>query len=84
MLMLIRYNHVYTMIGFKLYTVCNVYVLSYLLKLIKMRAKLANLNHCAVSLLSRAAVNLCWYFNIVSTPAVGVDFNDRNERRLLV
>ena len=26
-----------------------------------MRAKLANLNHCAVSFLSRAAVNLSWY-----------------------
>ena len=27
----------------------------------KMRAKLANLNHCAVPFLSRAAVNLSWY-----------------------
>ena len=26
-----------------------------------MRAKLANLNHCAAPFLSRAAVNLCWY-----------------------
>ena len=26
-----------------------------------MRAILANLNHCAVPYLSRAAVNLCWY-----------------------
>ena len=26
-----------------------------------MRAELANLNHCAVSFLSRAAVNLSWY-----------------------
>ena len=31
-------------------------------KLIKMRAELANLNHCAVPFLSRAAVNLCWYY----------------------
>ena len=31
----------------------------------KMRAKLANLNHCAVSFLSRTAVNLCWYYYIV-------------------
>ena len=36
-------------------------VLSYQLKLIKMRAKSANLNHCAVPFLSHAAVNLCWY-----------------------
>ena len=26
-----------------------------------MRAKLANLNHCEVPFLSRAAVNLSWY-----------------------
>ena len=31
-------------------------------KLIEMRAELANLNHCAVPFLSRAAVNLCWYY----------------------
>ena len=36
-------------------------VISYQLKLIKMHAKLANLNECAVPFLSRAAVNLCWY-----------------------
>ena len=29
-----------------------------------MRAELANLNHCAVPLLSRAVVNLSWYDNI--------------------
>ena len=27
----------------------------------KMRAKLANLNDCAVPFLSRASVNMCWY-----------------------
>ena len=27
-----------------------------------MRAKLANLNHCAVPFLSRAVVSLCWCF----------------------
>ena len=27
-----------------------------------MRGNLASLNHCAVPLLSRAAVNLCWYY----------------------
>ena len=31
----------------------------YQLKLIKMRAELANLNDCVVPFLSRAAVNLC-------------------------
>ena len=30
-----------------------------------MRAKLANLNHCAVPFLSRAAANLCWYYCII-------------------
>ena len=34
----------------------------YQLKLINMRAKLANLNDCAVPFLSRAAANLCWYY----------------------
>ena len=33
-------------------------------KLIKMRSELASLNHCAVPFLSRAAVNLCWYYII--------------------
>ena len=27
----------------------------------KVLAELANLNHCALPFLSRAAVNLCWY-----------------------
>ena len=36
-------------------------ILSYNLKLIKMRAKLATLDYCAVTFLSRAAVNLSWY-----------------------
>ena len=34
---------------------------SYHRKLIKMRAKLANLDHCAVPFLSHAATNLSWY-----------------------
>ena len=40
------------------------YILSYQLKLIKMSSKLANLNNCAVPFLSRAAVNLRWYYYI--------------------
>ena len=39
-------------------------VLSYQLKLIKMRAKLASPNYCAVPILSLAAVNLCGYYYI--------------------
>ena len=35
------------------------------LKLIKMRAELANHNHCAVPFLSRAAVNLSCYDSII-------------------
>ena len=45
------------------FTFITMYILlSYQLNLIKMRAKLANLNHCAVPFLSRAADNLCWYY----------------------
>ena len=40
----------------------NIYVISYQLKLTKMRAELANLNHCAVPFLSCVAANLCWYY----------------------
>ena len=29
-----------------------------------MRAELANLNHCAVLFLSRAAANFCWYHKL--------------------
>ena len=40
-------------------------LLSYQRRLIKMRAKTDNINHCAVPLLSRAAVNLCWYYSSI-------------------
>ena len=46
------------------------HVISYQLKLIKMRAELANLNHCAVQFLSRAAVNLCWYYCAYRIPNI--------------
>ena len=39
-------------------------IIPYQLKLTKMRAELANLNHCAVPYLNRTAVNLCWLCNI--------------------
>ena len=45
-------------------TVYKTNVQSYQRKLIKVRAELANLNHCAVSFLRRAAVNLSWYDSI--------------------
>ena len=48
------------------------YMPSYHLKLIKMRAKLANLNDCAVSFLSRAAVNLCWYDIVYSNYSLSI------------
>ena len=57
-------NHVLTYIAQHMHqqlTTYHVIVLSYQLKLIKMHAILANLNHCAVPFLSRAAVNLCRY-----------------------
>ena len=43
-----------------------------------MRAKLAGLNHCAVSVLSCAAANLCWYYYIMTAiyRAVQVRFRD--------
>ena len=34
----------------------------------KMRAELASLNHCAVLSVSRAAVNLCWYYTSETHP----------------
>ena len=40
------------------------HLLSYQHKLIKMRLGLANLNHCAVPFLSRAAAILCCYYYI--------------------
>ena len=42
----------------------EVHEMSYQLKLMKMRAGLANINHCAVPFLRRAAVNLSWYDSI--------------------
>ena len=52
----------------------------------KMRAELANLNHCAVLFLSRAAVNLSWYDSIlyvyVSTnnvKSIGSQWNMRRD-----
>ena len=36
-----------------------------------MRAKLANLNNSAVSILSRAAANLCWYYYNISSHICG-------------
>ena len=49
------------------------HVLSYQLKLIRMRVKLAILNHCAVPFLSRAAANLCWYYYTMYTIYVKFD-----------
>ena len=43
------------------------HILSYQLKLKKMRTKLASPNRCAVPFLSRAAVNLSWYDSIYIT-----------------
>ena len=37
-------------------------IISYQLKLIKMRAELANRNPCAVPFLHHAAFNLWWYY----------------------
>ena len=45
-------------------------VISDQLKLIKMRAEVANLNDCAAPFLSRAAVNLSWY-NLISKLVLG-------------
>ena len=48
--------------SFSPYKLDNMHVISDQLKMIKMRAKLANLNNCAVLSLSRAATSLCWYY----------------------
>ena len=50
--------------------------MSYQLKLIKMRTELANLNHCAVPFLSRAAVNLSWYYLTLYTVIYGTKFSE--------
>ena len=42
-----------------------------------MRAKLVNLNHCAVPFLSRAAVNLCWYYYIPQSYLLSTPQTDR-------
>ena len=39
-----------------------------------MRAELANRNHCAVPFLSRAAVNLCWYYYILCKMIMFMNF----------
>ena len=39
-----------------------------------MRAELANLNHCAVQFLSRAAVNLSWYYYSSTTGSTSMGF----------
>ena len=53
----------------------------------KMRAELANLNHCAVPFLSRAAVNLSWYdstvFYILMKPIPITCFSLSPKQRLL-
>ena len=41
------------------------YIISYQLKFVKMRAELSNVNHCAVLFISRAAVNLYWYYIVL-------------------
>ena len=46
------------------YIYIYIYIISYQLKLIKMRAELANLNYCTEPFLRRAAVNFCWYYYI--------------------
>ena len=43
------------------------YVIPYQIKLVKIRAEPDNPNHCAAPPLSRAAVNLCWYYYICIT-----------------
>ena len=54
-------------------------VISYQLKLVKMRAKLANRNDCAAPFLSRATADLCWYicsiFDIIRYTKVDMVFN---------
>ena len=47
------------------YIVVKYAILSYQLKLIKMRAKSANPNDCAAPFLSPAVVNLRWYYYII-------------------
>ena len=54
--------NIFLLIYLKIHVFISVY--SYQLKLIKMRAELANLNHYAAPFLSRADANLRWYYYI--------------------
>ena len=51
----VRHDHIFIVL-------CSLRLISYQLKLRKMRAKLANVNDCAVPFLSRAVAILCWYY----------------------
>ena len=45
-----------------------------------MRAELANLNHCAVPFLSRAAVNLSWYYSRAIDLHKDITFSAKNQK----
>ena len=54
-----------------LHLLYNVYTIIYSIvpsQVDKMRTKLANLNYCAVTFLSRAVAKLCWYCSIHYIP----------------
>ena len=51
----------------------NALLISYQLQLIKMRAEVASLNHCAVPFLSRAAVNLSWHYSTCLEPEITME-----------
>ena len=53
-------------------------IVSYQLNMKKMRTELANLNHCAVPFLSRAAVNLSWYYYTMYVDCRSNNINERN------
>ena len=48
----------------------HIYLSFIVAQLLKVRAELAGLNHCAVPPLSRATTNLCWYYSISYIPAI--------------
>ena len=52
--------------------ICNLMYTIVQTQVEKMRAELANLNHCAVLFLSRTAVNLSWYYYTLSFIAITI------------
>ena len=50
----------------------------------KMRAKLANLNHCAAPFLRRAVAKLCWYYTLYTIHITPIKQNNKLKLEITV